>query len=55
MGGPRLSCARSNPYIKGHETECRPHGYVTLEFENKKLTEIVNLPDGTPVWSRQIA
>lgn len=45
----------SNPYIKGHETEYGPHGYVTLEFENKKLTEKVHLPDGTPVWSQQIA
>jgi hypothetical protein len=45
----------SNPYIKGHETEYGPHGYVTLEFENKKLTEVVHLPDGTPVWSKQIA
>jgi hypothetical protein len=45
----------SNPYIKGHEAEYGPHGYVTLEFENKKLTETVHLPDGTQVRSQQIA
>jgi hypothetical protein len=45
----------SNPYIKGHEAEYGPHGYVTLEFENKKLTETIHLPDGTQVRSQQIA
>jgi hypothetical protein len=38
-----------NPYISGHEDEYGPHGYVTLEFENDKLTECVRLPDGTQV------
>ncbi len=32
----RLPRVRS--YIKGHEKENGPRGYVTLEFENEKLT-----------------
>ena len=43
-----------NPYIKDHEKEYGPHGYVTLEFENEKLTEFMHLPDGTVVKSQQI-
>ena len=39
----------SNRYVSGHETEYGPHGYVTLEFENEKLTEFIHLPDGTNV------
>ncbi|MCC6587148.1 MAG: metallophosphoesterase [Bryobacterales bacterium] len=45
----------SNPYIKDHETEYGPHGYVSLEFENGKLTEIMQLADGTEVMRNQIA
>ena len=44
-----------NPYIKNHEKEYGPHGYVTLEFENEKLTEFMHLPDGKVVKSQQIA
>jgi hypothetical protein len=39
----------TNPYIAGHEAEYGPHGYVTLEFDNEKLTEFIHLPDGRKV------
>jgi calcineurin-like phosphoesterase family protein len=45
----------ANPYIKNHEKEYGPHGYVTLEFENEKLTEFMHLPDGTVVKSQKLA
>jgi hypothetical protein len=35
-----------NEYIEGHETEYAPHGYVTLEFENDKMTEFIHQADG---------
>lgn len=38
-----------NEYIKNHEDEYGPHGYVTLEFEGAKLTETFHMPDGTKV------
>jgi hypothetical protein len=38
-----------NDYVEGHETEYLPHGYVTLEFENDKMREIIHQADGTPV------
>jgi hypothetical protein len=38
-----------NEYIEGHETEYVPHGYVTLEFENSTMTEIVHRADRTPI------
>jgi hypothetical protein len=44
-----------NPYIKDHEEEYGPHGYVTLEFDNEKLTEFMHLADGNVVRSQQIA
>lgn len=37
-----------NPYIEKHEDEYVPHGYLTLEFEKDRLTEIVHQADGTP-------
>jgi calcineurin-like phosphoesterase family protein len=44
-----------NQYVKSHEKEYGPHGYVTLEFDNEKLTEFMHLPDGQVVKSQQIA
>ena len=38
-----------NDYIEGHETEYVPHGYVTLEFENSTMTEIIHRADRTPI------
>ena len=43
-----------NPYIPGHEHEYGPHGYMTLEFKDEQLNEIVHAPDGSPVYARQL-
>lgn len=44
-----------NDYIQGHETEYAPHGYVTLEFENDKLTEFIHQADGTTIQLPKVA
>jgi hypothetical protein len=44
-----------NPFITGHESEYGPHGYVTIQFENTKLTECYFLADGTPTKSQEIS
>jgi hypothetical protein len=44
-----------NSYIKGHESEYLPHGYVTLEFDNQKLRETFYLADGTSLKTQEIA
>jgi hypothetical protein len=38
-----------NDFIPKHETEYVPHGYVTLEIENDKMTEFIHQPDGKRV------
>jgi hypothetical protein len=38
-----------NEYIEGHEMEYAPHGYVTLEFENGKMTEFIHQADGKTI------
>jgi len=43
-----------NPYVKGHENEYQPHGYLTLEFDNDRLTEIYHLPDGRVVRTKTL-
>jgi len=43
-----------NPYIRGHEKEYGPHGYVTLEFDGPKLTETVRDADGTTLQERAL-
>lgn len=42
----------SNPYIEGHEKEYGPHGYMTLEFDEDDLFEIVHDADGTRLWAQ---
>ncbi|MGI8783005.1 MAG: metallophosphoesterase family protein [Acidobacteriota bacterium] len=44
-----------NPYVEGHEKKYGPQGYVTLEFQDEHLNEIVNDADGTVLHERQIA
>jgi len=44
-----------NPYIEGHENEYGAHGYVTLEFADAHLNEVIHAPDGTIVWQRALA
>jgi hypothetical protein len=41
-----------NPFIKDHEKEYGPHGYMTLEFDEDELFEIVHDADGTRVWAQ---
>jgi F420-dependent methylenetetrahydromethanopterin dehydrogenase len=43
-----------NPYVKDHEHEYQPHGYLTLEFDNDRLKEIYRLPDGTVVRTQTL-
>ncbi|MEP7153020.1 MAG: metallophosphoesterase [Nitrospira sp.] len=43
-----------NKYIKHHEAEYGPNGYVSLEFDGAKLNEIVQEPDGTIIFDRQL-
>lgn len=38
-----------NRYITGHEHDYQPHGFLTLEFDRDRLTEIYRLPDNTVV------
>ena len=43
-----------NPYVKDHENDYQPHGYLSLEFNNEQLTEVYRLPDGTVVRRQTI-
>jgi hypothetical protein len=36
-----------NPYVRGHEKEYGPHGYVALDFDGPRLNEAVVEADGT--------
>jgi Calcineurin-like phosphoesterase len=44
----------TNPYVKGHENEYGPNGYMTLEFSDAQLNEIVHEADGTPIYQRPL-
>ena len=43
-----------NPYVKGHEAEYGPNGYMTLEFTARQMHETVHAADGTPLWDRTL-
>jgi hypothetical protein len=43
-----------NQYITGKENKFLPHGYMTLSFEGKVMTERIHLPDGTEIFSNEI-
>jgi hypothetical protein len=43
-----------NSYFEKHEDEYVPHDYLTLEFENDRLTEIVHQADETQ-WNSERA
>jgi len=43
-----------NKYVTDHENEYQPHGFLTLEFDNDRLTEIYRLPDGSVVRSQTL-
>jgi hypothetical protein len=44
-----------NPYVPGHTDEYGPNGYVTLELNGEHLTEIVQMPDGSVAYTKQLA
>lgn len=44
-----------NPYIKGHENQYGPNGYLTLEFSDSHLNEIVRASDGTILFENQLS
>jgi hypothetical protein len=43
-----------NPYIKGHENDYGPNGYMTLELNGDRINEIVQMPDGSIIYDREI-
>ena len=43
-----------NPYVKDHEEEYGPNGYMTLELDGRQLNEIVHAPDGSVSYSRAL-
>ena len=43
-----------NPYVKGEENKYGPNGYMTLEFEDDHLNEVVHTPDGERIFERQL-
>jgi hypothetical protein len=43
-----------NPYVEGHAEKYGPQGYMTLEFRDDQLNEIVHTPDGEIALERQI-
>ncbi|MFQ5823535.1 MAG: metallophosphoesterase family protein [bacterium] len=44
-----------NRYIKKKEKKYGPNGYITLEFEDEHLNEVLHEPDGTKIYEKQIA
>ena len=43
-----------NPYVKDHEKDYGPNGYMTLELDGNRINEIVQMPDGSRVYEREI-
>ncbi|MGH3088590.1 MAG: metallophosphoesterase family protein [Rubrobacteraceae bacterium] len=43
-----------NPHIDGKEDKYGPNGYMTLEFEDRRLTEVVHTAAGEEVHRRQV-
>ena len=44
-----------NPYVEGEEEKYGANGYVTLEFDERRLHETIHAPDGSVVRERQLA
>lgn len=44
-----------NPYIRGYEAKYGPNGYVTLELDGRRLTEVVHTPAGEEIHREQVA
>jgi hypothetical protein len=47
---PALVVDGPNPYVRGHEHEYGPNGYLTLTFDGPRLVETVHEPDGTVLY-----
>lgn len=43
-----------NPYVKGEESKYGPNGYMTLEFDDDHLNEIIHTPDGERIFEQQL-
>ncbi len=44
-----------NPYIKGHDDQYGPNGYLTLEFSDSHMNETVHAADGTILYDHRLA
>jgi hypothetical protein len=44
-----------NPYVEGEADKYGANGYVTLEFDDRRLNEVIHAPDGTVLRQRQLA
>ena len=43
-----------NLYIPGHAPEYGPQGYMTLDFSDRHLNEVVHMPDGSIAYQREL-
>ena len=43
-----------NPYVEGEEEKYGANGYVTLDFDERRLHETIHAPDGSVVRERQL-
>jgi hypothetical protein len=43
-----------NEYIKKKEDKYGPNGFLTLEFEDEHLNEVLHAPDGTKIYEKQL-
>lgn len=43
-----------NPCIPSKKDKFSPHGYMTIELDDRSLTEHVHLPDSTEIWSKML-
>lgn len=44
-----------NPYIRGYESRYSPNGYLTLEIDSTSFVEKLCAPDGTVLFSQELA
>ena len=44
-----------NPYVEGEADKYGANGYVTLEFDDRRMNEVIHAPDGTVLRERQLA
>ena len=44
-----------NPYVEGEADKYGANGYVTLEFDERRLNEVIHAPDGAVLRQRQLS